>query len=70
MNIRNEKQRLKRGLRILEMIEQETEKRELHEDTLRTAVYNNFFDLTQKCKRDIEICDKVITRLNERYGKL
>ena len=55
MNIRNEKQRLKRGLRILEMIEQETEKRELHEDTLRTAVYNNFFDLTQKCKRDIEI---------------
>ena len=70
MNIINEQERLKKGLRILEMIKQETEKKHLHESTLETAEYNNFRNLVYKCERNIEICDMVLIRLNERYGKL
>ena len=70
MNIQKEKNKLRQGLRLLEMIEQETEKRELHESSLRTAEYNNFFDLTLKMKCNIEVCDMVLVRLNERYEKL
>ena len=70
MNLRNQKLKHRKALRILEMIEQETEKKELCEDTLRTAQHNGFTNLIYICTHKIEVCEMVIVRLNERYNKL
>ena len=67
MNIRNEKRKLRRGLRVLELIDLATEKLEILESNKRMAqemqaisVYNDYI-------HKIEIEEAVIKRLTKYY---
>ena len=67
MNIRNEKRKLRRGLRVLELIDLATEKLEILESNKRMAEDTDSTTLYNRMLHEIEIEEAVIKRLTDYY---
>ena len=67
MNIRNEKRKLRRGLRVLELIDQVNEQVEMLESSLRMAEYNGFTTMANNLIEKIESKQAAIERLKRSY---
>ena len=67
MNIRNEKRKLRRGLRVLELIDLATEKLEILESNKRMAEATDSTTLYNRMLHEIEIEQAVIKRLTDYY---
>jgi hypothetical protein len=67
MNIRNEKRKLRRGLRVLELIDLATEKLEILESNKRMAEATQSTTLYNRMLHEIEIEEAVIERLSNYY---
>ena len=67
MNYRNEKRKLRRGLRVLELIDQGNEQVEMLESSLKMAEYNGFTTMANNLIEKIESKQAAIERLKRRY---
>ena len=68
MNIRNEKRKLRRGLRVLELIDLATEKLEILESNKRMAEATQSIQLYNRMVHEVEIEEAVIERLINYYN--
>lgn len=67
MKIRNEKRKLRRGLRVLELIDLATEKLEILESNKRMAQSTDSTTLYNRILHEIEIEEAAIKRLTDYY---
>lgn len=67
MNIINEKRKLRRGLRVLELIDQGNEQVEMLQSSLKMAEYNGFTTMANNLIQKIESKQAAIKRLEKNY---